>query len=147
MIHNVILQDPDIERLIFADKQPVCGFLNTGMQLLPYYWMFKVHSQFGVHVTLLQFHLPSTVSCHQGAVLVGVSRDPNTEVKYCGKRTPWTMAYHRSYVYVTVLTPKINKIPYGFYFKMIYEAIDVKSHHSLKYCIKRSILEQSSLLS
>ena len=58
---------------------------------------------------------------------MGVSRDPNTGVKYCGKRAPWTMAYHRSYVYVTVLAPKINKIPYGFYFKMIYEAIDVKS--------------------
>ena len=96
------------------------------MQLFPFYWKLKVHKKFGVHITLVEFHLPSTVTCNQGAVLLGYFRDIR-DVKYCGKRAPWTMAYRLPYVYVTVLASQINKIPYGFYFKLLYEANDRES--------------------
>ena len=93
----------------YINKIPMCGFLNTGMQLVPYYWMLKVHSEFVVHVTLLEFHLPSSVTCHHGAVLVESFRNPNTggldivENEHLGQWHTTVLMYMLQYLLLNIL--------------------------------------------
>ena len=125
------------EAYAYLYKYPVCGVLNTGMQLVPYNWIFSVYSQFGVHLTFPDFHLPYTRDCHNVAVSVGNGISTLwTELwrfGFCGKRAPWSMAYSQPYANITVAS-QVGKIPYGAHFMLIYEAIDAKSPFIEKVC-------------
>ena len=116
--------------LIYIYNHPMCGVLNTGMQLVPSQWILNVFFQFGVHITFHEFNLPCTRHCDQVAVLVGSSMDTLWnelwESKFCGKRAPWSMSQSQPYVNI-IVTSQADKIPYGIHFMLLYEAIDIKS--------------------
>ena len=118
------------EACAYIYKHPLCGVLNTGMQLIPSQWIFNVYFQCGVHITFREFHLPCTRRCDQVAVLVGPSMDTVWnklwKSKFCGKRAPWSMSQSQPYVIITV-TSQSGKISYGIHFMLLYEAIDIKS--------------------
>ena len=118
------------ESYAYIYKYPVCGVVNTGMQLVPSKWILNVYFQFGVHITFREFNLPCTKQCDQLAVSVGSSMhtvwNELWKFKFCGKRAPWSMSQSQPSVNIAV-TSQSDKISYGVHFMLLYEAIDIKS--------------------
>ena len=114
-------------------KEKMCGVFNTGMQITPsQVWSLKVYPRFGIHITFVEFHLPCSMICAQGHVRLAAMRSGRDVTAYCGKRAPWTISYRENHMVFFVRTGRGQAIPYGFYFKLLYEAIDVESPFIVK---------------
>ena len=103
------------------DFQLLCGVLNTGWNLRPFVWVIRVYKNFGIFLDFLDFHLPCSVECQKASVIVS-SEKP---LIYCGKRVPWDISVQGNMINVVYFSP--FKIYQGFYFIMVYEAIDITS--------------------
>ena len=105
------------------DFQLSCGTLNTEIQLKPATWKVRVFRNLAIFLSFPEFHLPCTVKCKKASVNVWSRRLSNST--FCGKRVPWNISLQYHTAKISYLSPFGGYD--GFYFILVYEAVDLTS--------------------
>ena len=106
-----------------TEQQPMCGVLQSGLQLQPAIWTCKVYHGFAIYVDFLTFYLPWSTNCAKASLYLTYS--DTITFHYCGKRQPWYIGIDAS-----LLQIQYKQLSYtyrGFHFSLTYEAVDIKS--------------------
>ena len=96
--------------------------VSAGWQLKPYTWKLAVYSNFNIHMTFKQFHLPCSRRCLKASLGL---ESAGMQYTHCGSKEPWSITFSKSYCHVKV--NQLDTISYGFGFILLYEAIDTQS--------------------
>ena len=108
---------------LLIEHQPICGVLQSGIQVQPAVWTCKVYHGFAIYVDFLEFYLPCSTNCAKASLYLTYS--DTIAFHYCGKRQPWGIGVDAS-----LLQIKYKQLSYtyrSFHFSLTYEAVDIKS--------------------
>ena len=110
-----------------VEKQPLCGVINTGKQLMSHTWHIHVSSTFSLYIDFLHFYLPMSPNCKFGTNVNVIFSKHNsreeTMLTYCGHRFPWHLSFLHSHA-VVQCDKDFNTLG-DFHFVMVFQAFDI----------------------
>ena len=106
----------------------LCGGWNTETSIQPLYYQFRVYSKYGMLFYFLEFNFPCLTRCAKAHMIIYINGNFRNNLKYCGKRAPWRIAFGTSIQGVR----SSNLLWEDFNFIMEYTAIDRASPEMTK---------------
>ena len=103
-----------------VDFQPLCGVLNSGVEVHPTKWTIRVYTNFVIFMRFFHFNLPCTVKCQKASLKLW----SQLYLIYCGRMMPWNISIQH---HTVLLEYKSDYVYPGFHFTMVYEVIDLTS--------------------